>query len=393
MAEIVLVPLADGFMQVGVFVAILVAPFGWARHRWGARLDAAILRFRRFGPVAGALLGVLPGCGGAVVVMPLYARGTVSFGTVVAALVATMGDSSFVILAAEPALALQLHGLLLLAGTVTGLAVDAARIRPPRTSARPAPTPNRTGSPFSAAPSPPRTDEPVDSPLTQAGNHWILSAGAPLTGVPGLRVTGVLRHLGPHVVAFWVLVALGVTVGVPVVFHAVDPMVLSRALGGIDMYLIVGVAGGVAALVVFAASHGRLAESCPSHEEGSLADVLRQGARETSFVTVWVMLAFVGWEILSATTGFDGSQLPLFGLAGVIVGALVGLIPGCGVQIMFCGLFLAGGMPVSSLVANAVSQDGDALLPLLALECRSALVASLVTMVPAVLCGTVLLLA
>jgi hypothetical protein len=31
MTELLLRPLADAFMQVGVFVALMVAPFGWAR--------------------------------------------------------------------------------------------------------------------------------------------------------------------------------------------------------------------------------------------------------------------------------------------------------------------------------------------------------------------------
>jgi hypothetical protein len=82
----------------------------------------------------------------------------------------------------------------------------------------------------------------------------------------------------------------------------------------------------------------------------------------------------------------------LFGIAGVLVGAAVGLIPGCGVQIVFTGIFLAGGMPVSTLVSNSISQDGDALIPLLALEQRSALLATVITTVPAVLTGTALLL-
>ncbi|CAA9355339.1 MAG: Predicted manganese transporter, 11 TMS [uncultured Nocardioidaceae bacterium] len=74
------------------------------------------------------------------------------------------------------------------------------------------------------------------------------------------------------------------------------------------------------------------------------------------------------------------------------MGATVGLIPGCGVQIVFAGIFLAGGMPLPTLVANSISQDGDALLPLLALEHRSALLATVLTTIPAILVGSGLLL-
>ena len=83
MAEVVLRPLADAFMEVGIFVALLVAVFGWARWRYGDKLVDALSRHRRGGPLVGALLGVSPGCAGAILVMPLAARGTVSYGTAI----------------------------------------------------------------------------------------------------------------------------------------------------------------------------------------------------------------------------------------------------------------------------------------------------------------------
>jgi Putative, 10TM heavy-metal exporter len=108
-------------------------------------------------------------------------------------------------------------------------------------------------------------------------------------------------------------------------------------------------------------------------------------------VTVWVAAAYIAWSLLTHVTGFDGSQLPLFGLAGVVVGACVGLIPGCAIQIVFAGIFVAGGMPLPTLLANTVSQDGDALIPLLALEHRSALLATVLTTIPALAVGLGLL--
>ena len=104
MTELVLRPLADAFMQVGVFVALLVAPFGWAQHRWGHRLDDALRRRGALAPLVAAGLTMPPGCGGAIIVMAAYARGAVSYGAAIAALVATMGDASWVLLAADPLL-------------------------------------------------------------------------------------------------------------------------------------------------------------------------------------------------------------------------------------------------------------------------------------------------
>src|SRR4051794_41876266 len=66
MTELLLRPLADAFMQVGVFVALMVAPFGWARCRWGHRLDVALERRRALAPLVAAALTMPPGCGGGV---------------------------------------------------------------------------------------------------------------------------------------------------------------------------------------------------------------------------------------------------------------------------------------------------------------------------------------
>ncbi|WP_435746548.1 putative manganese transporter [Nocardioides sp. SYSU DS0663] len=364
MTELLLRPLADAFMTVGVFVALLVVPFGWARHRWGHRMDAALERHQRWGPLLAALLTVPPGCGGAIVVMSVYARGAVSFGAAVAALVATMGDAAWVLLAAEPVLTLQLKVLLVVTGAVTGYVVDAVGIAPRR-----------------------RADAPVPAPTA--------APAAPLPAAPGPSLRPrptVLLEAGTLPALMWLVLGAGATVSLPVTFQVLDPAALGEPLlGGVDPYLAVGLVGTVLAVGFFVRNGCKVADDTLTGEPSSMGQVLAKGADEISFVTVWVAVAYVAWSLLTHLTGFDGSQLPLLGIAGVVVGALIGLIPGCAVQIVFCGIFLAGGMPLSTLVANMTSQDGDALIPLLALEHRSALVATVLTTVPALLVGSALL--
>ncbi|MBC2959329.1 putative manganese transporter [Nocardioides deserti] len=369
MTELLLRPLADAFMEVGVFVALLVVPFGWARHRWGHRLDDALERHRRLGPLVAALLTVPPGCGGAIIVMSVYARGAVSYGAAIAALVATMGDASWVLLAADPVLTLQLKVLLVATGAATGYVVDAAGIAPRRrvdTVARPA----------AAAPAP--VPVPVPTPGAAAA-------------APARRRT-VLMEAATLPALMWLLLGAGATVSLPATFELVDPAELGNALlGGVDPYLAIGLVGSVLAVGFFLRNGCKLADDTVDGEPTSMQQVLAKGADEVSFVTVWVAIAYLAWSLLTHLTGFDGSQLPVLGFAGVVVGALVGLIPGCAVQIVFAGLFLAGGMPLSTLVANTISQDGDALIPLLAMEHRSALLATVLTTIPAVLVGSLLL--
>lgn len=350
-------PLADAFMQVGVYVAVLVVGFGALRWRYGDRVTDALVRRPRFGPLVGALLGVSPGCGGAIVLMPLYARGRVSYGTVVAALAATMGDSSWVVMAANPGFALRIHALLFAVGLVTGYVVDALGIDPVRAPAR-----------------------------------AVLARPAPeLLARPAPAVTAPARR--PAVAtAFWGLTTPAFLVSVPVVFQMLDPDQLTGALRGLDPYLILGVAGTLVAVVIFASGRGRFADdTMETAHPRSVRETLRHAAREASFVTVWVAVAYVAWEAFTRTTGLDGSELPLIGVAGVLTGALIGLIPGCAVQIVFTGLYVSGGIPLPTLAANAISQDGDALIPLAALRRRSAALATVITTIPALVVGMALL--
>jgi hypothetical protein len=357
-------PLAEAFLQVGVWVALLLGLFGWLQWRTGGRLLAMLERHRRWGPAVGALLGMTPGCGGAILLMPLYARGAVSFGSVVAVLVATMGDSSFVLIAADPLMALWVHLLLLAAGTASGYLVDLLRIAP-----RPAPG--------GAALQPAR-------PLFAVGPASTVGAAV---AEPSLLRRPVLRFPPPWLATFWALVATGLVVGTPIAFGLRSEQQLTTWAGGFNLFLVVGVLGtGWCAAVL-------LAERRPQGSWSPLRTLLRDGARETAAVTMWVAAAFLLTAGAITLAGLDPANLPwgtpgTWGaLIGVGLGAAIGLIPGCGPQIVLTGLWAQGAIPLSTLVANALSQDGDALFPLLQRDRRSALVATALSAVPAVLIG------
>ncbi len=76
-----------------------------------------------------------------------------------------------------------------------------------------------------------------------------------------------------------------------------------------------------------------------------------------------------------------GFQVPL--------AALLGATPGCGPQVLVATLFINGVIPFSALIGNAISNDGDALFPAIALEPRAAFFATAYSAVPALIvaCG------
>ena len=64
---------------------------------------------------------------------------------------------------------------------------------------------------------------------------------------------------------------------------------------------------------------------------------------------------------------------------------LIGFLPGCGPQVLVTTMYLSGMIPLSAQIGNAISNDGDALFPAIAIAPRVAIVATLYSAVPALL--------
>ena len=66
-------------------------------HRVSERMESALMRTRRFGPLVGALLGCVPQCGFSILASNFYAGGVISLGTLLSVYLAT-SDEALVIL-------------------------------------------------------------------------------------------------------------------------------------------------------------------------------------------------------------------------------------------------------------------------------------------------------
>lgn len=373
--ELLLRPVADAFLQVGVPVALLAAVVAWARVRYGTRALDVLVRHRRLAPVIGAALGVLPGCGGAILVMVLHLRGRASFGTAMATLTATMGDASFVLLAADPVVGLAVHGVLFVTGVVTGYAVDATGWEP-----RPARTAKARRFALAAP----------GGPLPASGGAAPATAGENRPAGASCQTGQLPRRLGAAPAALWVTAALGSLVAVPFMFGLLDPFRAPR-IAGLDLWLVLGVGGFLACLVLFLRSGCRMSDDTDD-VPADLPSALTHGAVETAFITTWVSAAFVVLALLQAASPVEASALQLAGAGAVLIGVVVAIVPGCGTQIAFTGLYVAGALPLPGLLANAVAQDGDALLPVLAEDRRTAVALTVLTSIPALLVGGLALL-
>jgi len=376
----------DGFVQVSAFVAVTVLLFSYIQYRTGGRIVAYLENNERMQPLAGALLGLTPGCGGAIIAMPLYIRGTVSFGTVVAALAATAGDSAFVILALAPEAAVYAYGLAFVSAILFGYAIDIWGLG--------------IG----------RVDDAVDKighPVTDGGFATTnVASGGP--SIPDYERScdstdhahpdsddGVMTTIshGVHML-WWVVAATGLVAGVLYLARGAPEVALEFRPTFFGLFTVSGLVGTTASFYLHFVGRRFIGEG----EAGRIRDdfastyeTFQHAAMETSMVTVWVIGAYLIYEYSIVLFSLDiGALAAAAGVLAPIGGALLGLIPGCAPQIVFAGVYANGGIPFSALTANAISQDGDALFPLLAIDMKAAIVATIYTTIPALVVGIAL---
>ena len=386
--DILVASVRDGFVQVSAFVAVTVLLFGYVQYRTGGKLVRKIEANERYQPLFGAFMGLTPGCGGAIVMMPLYLRGTVSFGTVVATLIATAGDSAFVILALAPEAALYAYALAFVAAIAFGYAIDAFGMGVGHVD---------------------RAVGRLGRPITDGG---FADGGTVLNSGPGANPTHdyegathehddltpdstVLTRVSHTAhVAWWLTAAVALVAGITYLWRGAPDVPIAVGISFAGVFTVAGIVGTVLSFYLyFVGRHyigegetGRVRESFES-----AYDTFKHAAMETSFVTVWVIGGYLVYEYAVLLGNVDiGALAAAAGLLAPVAGAVIGLIPGCGPQIVLAGVYAEGAIPFSALVANAISQDGDALFPLIAIDKKAAIVASIYTTIPALVVGVAL---
>ena len=112
--------------------------------------------------------------------------------------------------------------------------------------------------------------------------------------------------------------------------------------------------------------------------------VIRRTIADANFVTSWVIVAFLIFEVGVYLRGFDLKGL--FGDMAIytpLIAIIIGFLPECGPQILVTSLYLSGIMPISALIGNALSNDEDTLFLAIAITPRAAIIATICSAVPA----------
>ncbi len=393
--NIILACAENAFLQVGVFVGAVLLAFGYINYKRQGKFVQSLENSKKWQPVFGSLLGLSPGCGGAIFVMPLYLKGTVTFGTVIATLIATMGDSAFVLMSTIPKAYLWVSIISLAVAVISGYIVDKLGIDS-RFS-------KRKEKLISELDKKKETHDSLEGNLIEQGVHT--DCMCHIGHKEGDAIDILMHHSGSreekesqwaHIFThkfaykiFWILATIGLILGVLLLFQVdVNVDLKIPHLGAI-----LGIGGTVFSVVYMIINKKIVKNDTHDEEESkifSLKETLIHNAEDTAFVNTWVFVAYVVYEIVVYLLGGEDvvkDWMTAAGLASVIIGAAIGIIPGCGPQIIFVALYTKGMIPFAALLANAISQDGDALFPLLAIDRKSSLLATVVTTIPALVVG------
>ena len=179
---------------------------------------------------------------------------------------------------------------------------------------------------------------------------------------------------------FWTFIFLpGFILGIFVAFQQDVDKILGLP-EGISFTSSLGFAGAV--LSIFMWSLNPLSDfQCSTDRTRNL---LSRVVDTTNFVTTWVICGFLFFELFMYFTSFDLKNIFDIWLPFIpLIAILFGFLPGCGPQIVVTTFYLNGFIPLSAEIGNAISNDGDALFPAIALAPKAAIIATLYSAIPA----------
>ena len=389
--EIIVVSMRDAFLAVTVFVAAMVLFFSWLQYISAGRFVDTIRANTAWQPVIGALMGITPGCGGAIVMMPMYARGYVTYGTVIATLIATLGDAAFVLIGAavtDPSFiapVIAVHIISLVIGISWGYLVDGLKITP--------------SNPLGKLSSNYNDNSPSRTIIQNRNNENMREVFDDLGREEKTGWGYFLLHQGYTV--WWIVTSLGLIFAILLlVWSAQDAdfaLEISYNPLTLDGFITwIGLIGTSLSIILYISQKNWISddsEASIGDKLYSMRETMIHSASETAFVTFWVMSAYLIFEFSMLFSGMTEADLALYGdgIIAVILAAVIGLIPGCGPQIIAITAYTKDLISFPALVANAISQDGDALFPLLVRHRVASIWATVHTTIPALIVGICLM--
>ncbi|MFA6770645.1 MAG: putative manganese transporter [Bacteroidales bacterium] len=307
-----------------------------------------------------ATLGIVPGCIGGFAVVSLYTHKLLSFGALVAMMIASSGDEAFIILALIPKTAIILFLALFATGVIVGIIVDKLvkkEIAPF--------TPNHYKIHEDCCSSHQQESDSIFGNKTSTNLKNISKERTfILLGIAlfiAAVVLGLLEH--DHVVNDGVEHAHGV-------FDVFSERWINLLFAGLSI---------VTLLLTLKSNDHFIKEHIWNH-------VIRKHLKSIFLWTFGALLVIhFGMQFLHFDQWIARNMFVM-----ILLAAVIGLIPESGPHMIFITLFAGGIIPFSVLFASSIVQDGHTALPLLAESKKSFIIAKAINMIVGITMGVTL---
>lgn len=306
-------------------------------------------------PIIGALLGLVPGCGGTIVSASMYKNGNLTFGGLFAAFITTLGEGSFVLLGAsdEADVAANLTAFVvvsavgLVVGIILGYVTDAIGVKFSK------------GERLEITPK-----EHLRIPeVNSAARNFVDNIGFYL-------IMAIALFLAPgSIMALW-----GGSI------EAIE-----------ELTVWVATALAVISIVYYFIYRFILKEDCHSVHNDSLRSTLLHSIEDVTMVITYVFIGlFAANFIIDILIGAEAFEawMKKSGFFVVTLAALIGATPGCGGMIAVSVAFITiGDFPMAALIAASIATSGDGIFPLLAENKKDAIIITVAGLAVALVVG------
>lgn len=366
----------EAFLHVGSMIGFFILLFGYINYRTSGNFTNIISKNRKLQPLIGALIGAIPGCGGSLAIMPLYINGKLSFGAIIASLIASMGDAAFVLISANIKMYFFVTIVSTITGIITGQLVDYFKLEEKLGLKKRRELDKHSTNKTSSKEEHNHDEIILDNLAKSHGNTnrlaFIITHGKGYKIYIGIILIGFI---------FMSLAHSGLNLPIIEKLHSLEELVA-----------VIGILFSIIYMWCFKKVFKNSNQKEEENKKISLREMLIHSVGEISFVITWIFIAYLIYDLIILILGGDEYLVKLVlstGVISVFIGAGLGLIPGCGIQIVLMSFYLKGTIPLGAVIANSISQDGDALFPLLAMDKKSSLWAMIITTIPAILVGMI----
>lgn len=318
----------------------------------------------------GALLGIVPGCIGGFAAVSLYSHRLISFGALIAMMIASSGDEAFVMLAMIPKEAMILFGILFVIAIGCGLLVDKF---------------------YKGKPLEKRCDPGFQVHIDEHTGH----SHGELPSILKASSYKTLKHPSKE----RIILLLGIALFITAIFSGILEHEHTETIAGMHNHsheeanvsfnilnerwlnIIFALISVVALLFTATANEHFIKDHIWSH-------VIKKHATSIFLWTFGVLAVIqIGMQYINIEPWIKDNYFIV-----ILIAALVGMIPESGPHMIFITMFAGGIVPFSVLLTSSIAQDGHTTLPLLASSKKSFVMAKLFNAIFAIIIGSIFLL-